>query len=75
MDHRILTTKQAAQRFGLSESTLEAWRCRGGGPVFVKFGKAVRYREPDLDVFEESCQRQNTGQVVGLIKPWTIAEN
>lgn len=56
----MLRTKDAARYLDLSKPTLEAWRCRGSGPVFVKLGKAVRYRKQDLDDFLTSRLRQNT---------------
>lgn len=58
----MLRTKQAADYIGLQETTLEAWRCRGGGPIFLKLGKAVRYRQADLDAFIESRLRRNTSE-------------
>lgn len=45
------TTIQAASYLGLSRQQLEGWRCRGGGPLFVKLDRAVRYRRADLDAF------------------------
>jgi excisionase family DNA binding protein len=60
---KILTTEPAAAYLGLKRSTLEAWRCRGGGPVFLKLGKAVRYRQSDLDKFLEGQARTSTSQV------------
>jgi len=57
---KYLTTNQAAEILGLKRTTLEAWRCRGGGPRFIKMGRAVRYRQRDLDVWIESCLRDNT---------------
>lgn len=56
----FLTTEAAAEKLTVKKSTLEAWRCRGGGPRFVKIGRAVRYREQDLDNFVESSVRDNT---------------
>jgi len=58
-------TEQAASYLGVSKATLEAWRCRGGGPVFLKLGKAVRYRQADLDSFIESKIRRNTSERAG----------
>ena len=58
----MLRTEQAADMLGLTKSTLEAWRVRGDGPVFVKLGKAVRYRQEDLDAFCLSRMRTNTSQ-------------
>ena len=47
----MFRTVKAAGYLDLKKSTLEAWRVRGGGPVFLKLGKAVRYRKEDLDAF------------------------
>ena len=58
----MFRTDQAADYLTLTKSTLEAWRCRGGGPVFVKLGKAVRYRKEDLDAFLNSSRRVNTSR-------------
>ena len=53
-------TKDAAEYLNVAVSTLEAWRHRGGGPIFLKLGKAVRYRQFDLDTFTEARLRKNT---------------
>ncbi len=46
----LLKQRQAASLIGVSERTLECWRCRGGGPPFVKISRrAVRYRRQDID--------------------------
>jgi predicted site-specific integrase-resolvase len=58
----MLNTKQAAEYLGLAPVTLEAWRVRGGGPVYSKFGKAVRYSDESLDAFKKASQRTNTSQ-------------
>lgn len=47
----LLTVEQAALRLGLAVSTLNKWRCHGGGPHYIKMGRAVRYRQSDLDGF------------------------
>lgn len=47
----MMTVQQAATYLGLAVSTLNKWRCHGGGPVFIKMGRAVRYRVRDLDGF------------------------
>ena len=56
----FLRTIEAAQFLGVRKSTLEAWRVRGGGPVFLKLNKAVRYRQQDLDKFTENSLRTST---------------
>jgi hypothetical protein len=35
----LLNQRQAASLIGVSERTLECWRCRGGGPPFVKISR------------------------------------
>lgn len=30
---------------------LAQWRCRGGGPVFIKIGKSVHYLGSDLNAY------------------------
>lgn len=49
----LLTTDEAAQVTGFKKSTLEAWRCRGGGPPFTKLG-GVKYRADLLAEFLEA---------------------
>jgi excisionase family DNA binding protein len=46
-----LTETQVAEQLGLSVATLRAWRHRGRGPRFLRFGRAVRYLSVDLDEF------------------------
>jgi predicted DNA-binding transcriptional regulator AlpA len=48
MSSALLDTAAAAQRCGLSVSTLEKFRCRGGGPKYVKIGRRTLYREADI---------------------------
>jgi Helix-turn-helix domain len=48
-----LNEAQAAQILGLSVRTLQAWRVRGGGPPYVKVGRAVRYQRRVLAAFQE----------------------
>lgn len=43
-----LTTKEAAERLGVTVKSLESLRARGKGPPFVRIGKSVRYRLEDL---------------------------
>lgn len=52
--------QEAAERLGVSIRTLQKWRLRGGGPVYRKFGSAVRYGEADLEAFIEAAARTST---------------
>ena len=56
-----LTEAEVAQRLSVSAPTLRSWRRRGVGPVFRRFGRAVRYMEHDVDRFVE-------GQVAGPVR-------
>lgn len=58
-----MTVQQAADYLGLAVSTLNKWRCLGGGPVFLKMGRAVRYRQKNLDSYIETAERQSTSDV------------
>ncbi len=44
-------TNGAAAYIGLARNTLEKLRVTGGGPRFVKLGRAVRYRVSDLEAY------------------------
>ena len=44
----LLTEVAAARILKLSIRTLQAWRCRGIGPDFIRVGRAIRYRHSDL---------------------------
>ena len=46
-----LSTKQAAEYLGVKPSTLNGWLFSGGGPVYVKMGRSVRYKRDELDDF------------------------
>lgn len=62
MLEQLLTTDQAANLLGVTRRTLEDWRYRGAGPVFVKVGRrATRYRPTDLEAFVQGGARTNTG--------------
>jgi predicted site-specific integrase-resolvase len=57
------TQKQLADRWAVSEGTLERWRSEGIGPVFLKLKGQVRYRLVDIEEFEESCLASSTKSV------------
>jgi excisionase family DNA binding protein len=55
-DHhsQALTEHDVAKQLGLSVATLRAWRLKGKGPRFVRFGRAVRYLATDVERFVEA---------------------
>ena len=63
-ERRFLTNDAAAKYVGLSARTLEAYRVRGGGPVFIKHGGArsglVLYPPADLDSWLDTRVRRST---------------
>ena len=48
----LLSNQETAEMLGIKPTTLEIWRHRGKGPVFVKFGdkgqSPVRYRRSEV---------------------------
>jgi hypothetical protein len=54
--------RDLAQRWSLSERTLERWRWLGQGPRFLKIGGRVLYRLEDIEAFEAEQVRQSTPQ-------------
>jgi hypothetical protein len=54
---RCMTQTELAERWRLSEATLERWRTESGGPLFLKLGNQVRYRFQDVEAFEEPALR------------------
>jgi len=61
----MLDTREAASYCGLSPRTLEKWRVHGGGPRYVKLGRAVRYRPSDIDEFVHRAERSSTSSAPG----------
>jgi predicted site-specific integrase-resolvase len=53
-----LTQAELAERWQVSERTLDRWRAEGKGPAWLKLNGRVRYRVPDVDAFEQSRLRQ-----------------
>ncbi len=55
---RKLTPKEAAEHIGVAEQTLAVWRTTNRYPdlVYLKVGRAVRYRLSDLDKWLERRQ-------------------
>ena len=59
---RLLTQSEAAKLLRLSERTLERLRLQGGGPVYVKANRSVRYREADLEAWIEARVVNSTSE-------------
>lgn len=54
----LLTSKEAAAILGIHPATLDGWRSRKTGPVWIKLGKKprspVRYKRSDIDDYLEA---------------------
>jgi len=57
-----LNQRQLADRWDVSEATLERWRSEGIGPVFLKLQGQVRYRIEDVEDFESCSLRKSTSE-------------
>jgi hypothetical protein len=55
-----MTQEQLAERWMVSPRTLEQWRWLGRGPVFLKIGARVLYREEDIKAYEAAQICQST---------------
>lgn len=59
----LLTETQASEYLGnIPTKTLARWRLEGRHIPFVKCGKAVRYRQTDLDAYIEANLRTSTSE-------------
>ncbi len=59
-----MNQRQLANRWGVSEATLERWRSEGIGPRYLKLQGRVMYREQDVEDYEESSLRYSTQKSV-----------
>ena len=58
-----LKPPEAAQYLHSSASTLAKLRVYGGGPIFCRIGRAIRYRRSDLDEFMAAGRARSTSEV------------
>ncbi len=57
----LLLPAEVALILGVSRRTLEGWRLRGGGPVFVQISaRACRYRRSALNAWLDARSRKST---------------
>ena len=62
MSVKHLNQRQLADRWGISEASLERWRSEGIGPVFLKIQGRVLYRIEDIESYEADCLRKSTSE-------------
>ena len=61
----MLSEGDAANLLGISVRTLQASRCTGRGPRFVKIGRRVLYRQTDIDAYIEARVFDSTSAYEG----------
>lgn len=64
MEVKHMNQRQVADRWNVSEATLERWRSEGIGPRFMKIQGRVLYRLQDIEAYEEQCLRESTSTPV-----------
>jgi predicted DNA-binding transcriptional regulator AlpA len=58
----VLDAKNAANRLGLSTSTLAKLRLTGNGPTYSKLGRRVVYRIDDLEDWVQVHRHKSTSE-------------
>ena len=58
----LVDTYKAAEILGISANTLKKYRVIGGGPIFLRFGRSIRYDPDDLLEYRRKNRFDNTGQ-------------
>ena len=71
MNGRCISQIELAQRWQISESTLERWRAEGIGPVFLKLRGQVRYRDTDILAYEDQALHASTRYRAGAVPSLT----
>ena len=59
-----LTQAELSDKWDIPEGTLENWRTRGVGPLFLKLNQQIRYRPEDIEKYEQDNLRVSTSQKV-----------
>ena len=62
LEDLLFDEAQAAQIIDVTDKCMQAWRCRGGGPAYLKIGRLVRYRKSDINAWLESRVRSQGWQ-------------
>jgi len=60
----LLNESAVAKQLGCQVKTLQAWRCRGGGPEFVRVGRLIRYNPNSVVAWVESRTARSTSEKI-----------
>ena len=59
-----LNQRELADRWDVSDATLERWRSEGIGPVYLKLQGHVVYRLEDIEAYEAASLYRSTSERV-----------
>lgn len=62
----LLTERDVAELLRVSVRTLQDYRCSGRGPIFIKIGRRIVYRQADVDAFIEARAFASTSAYEGV---------
>lgn len=63
MDVELVDESVVARQIGCEVKALQAWRCRGFGPEFVKVGRLVRYDPRKVEAWVKSRTVRSTSEL------------
>lgn len=55
---KLLTPNELAEILTVPVATLYAWRYHGRGPIAVRVGRHLRYRQEDVDTWLDDNRRE-----------------
>lgn len=67
MQPEFIDTAAAAKLTGISQSTLEKWRCAGTGFPYIKVGRCVKYALGDVRAWMNAHRVMSTSQYLAVI--------
>lgn len=60
----LLTEQQAATLMNVNPRTLQKWRVKGGGPLFVRISRrCIRYRPKDITDWTQNRVKSSTSEI------------
>lgn len=60
-----LQQSELAERWRLSQRTLERWRWQKTGPNYIKIGGKVVYALPDIEAYERHRRAETHSSILG----------
>ncbi|MEL7256761.1 MAG: AlpA family transcriptional regulator [Pseudomonadota bacterium] len=59
---KLLSRQEVEEVYGISKRYLEKVSVQGGGPTVIRFGRLVRYRPQDIEVWIEANAHKGAEQ-------------